>query len=505
LFNGTWELAPLPQGRKSVACKWVFCTKRDALGNITRHKARLVAKGCTQVEGVDFHETFAPVAKFTTIRCMVALGASLDLEMHQMDVKTAFLNSTLKEDIYMDQAPRFIEEGKEHLKCKLKKAIYGLKQSGREWYKDMDATLLSNGFVRSQADHSLYVKQSSKLLLIVIVYVDDLIIMADNLEHMDEFKATLMKEYKISDLGELHYCLGIEFKRNRAQRTITMNQGKFIKQVLEDFGMEDCKPIGTPLDVNCKLLKLSDEEAKACEREMQGIPYKQAVGSLMYAMVGTRPDLAYPQSVVSQFMSNPSPTHWMAVKRIMRYLKGTIDMELCLGGKDLELHGYCDADWAGDTQDRRSTTGYVFMLGNGAISWNSKRQPTIALSTTEVEYMAASQGIKEAIWLQQILEDVGFVQVKATKMECDNQGCIALAKNPTHHSRTKHIDIQYHFIREKIEDEVIELQYCPSQHMVADVLTKALPKVRHKLLSEEMGLIECDMAQSGSVGVRRLD
>jgi hypothetical protein len=186
----------------------------------------------------------------------------------------------------------------------------------------------------------------------------------------------------------------------------------------------------------------------------------------------------------------------------MRYLKDTLDMELCLGGKDLQLHGYCDVDWAGDTQDRRSTTGYVFMLGNGAISWNSKRQPTIALSTTEAEYMATSQGIKEAIWLRQLLEDVGFVQENATKMECDNQGCIALAKNPTHHSRTKHIDIQYHFIREKIEHEVIDLQYCPSQYMVADVLTKALPKVRHKILCKEMGLIEFDMAQSGSVEVR---
>jgi hypothetical protein len=500
MANGTWELAPLPEGRSSVGCKWVFRTKRDAHGNIVRYKARLVAKGFTQVEGVDFHETFAPVAKFTTIRCMVALGASLDLEMHQMDVKTAFLKPTLKEEIYMDQPQGFAQEGRQHLKCKLKKALYGLKQSGREWYHDIDGTLISNGFVKSQADHSLYVKQSSEYLLIVIVYVDDLIIMASSMKHMEDLKASLMKQYEMSDLGELHYCLGIEFKRNRAQHTITMNQRKFIEQVLENFGMHDCKPIGTPLDVNSKLVKLSDEEVKQYEREMNGVPYKQAVGSLMYAMIGTRPDLAYPQSVVSQFMANPGPMHWMAVKRIMRYLKGTLDVELCLGGKDLELFGYCDADWGGNAHDRRSTTGYAFQVGKGVVSWNSKRQPTIALSTTEAEYMAASQSIKEAIWLRQLFEDVGFAQVEATRIMCDNQGCIALAKNPTHHSRTKHIDVQHHFIREKIEDKVIDLKYCPTEHMIADVLTKGLAKVKHKEFIEAMGLHDFEMAQSGSVG-----
>lgn len=228
LHKETWKLATLPQNRKSIRCKWVFRTKRDACGNIMRYKARLVAKGYTQVEGVDFNEIFAPVAKFTTIRCMVALGASLDLEMHQMDVKTAFLNPTLKEEMYMEQPSRFVQGG-QHLKCKLKKALYGLKQSGREWYKDMDATLISSGFTRSQADHSLYVKQSNECLMIVIAYVDDLIIMASSIKDLEDLKATLMKEYKMSDLGERHYCLGIEFKRNRTLRTICMNQRKFIQ------------------------------------------------------------------------------------------------------------------------------------------------------------------------------------------------------------------------------------------------------------------------------------
>ena len=501
MANGTWELEPLPEGRKSVGCKWVFRTKRDALGQVLRYKARLVAKGFTQVEGVDFHETFAPVAKFITIRCMLALGAALDLEIHQMDVKTAFLKPFLKEDIYMDQPKGFEQLGREKLKCKLRKTIYGLRQSGREWYKDIDATITSEGFTRGYADHSLYVKQTSEYILIVIVYVDDLIMMANNMVMMGELKRKLEAEYDMTDLGELHHCLSIEFKRDRAARTITMSQKHFIEEVLERFGMQDCKPIGTPIDPKARLLKLTEEEFKQCEGEMEGVPYKQAVGSLMYIMVGTRPDLAFPQSVVSQHMARPGPMHWAAVKRIMRYLKGTKDIVLCLGGNDIALKGYCDADWAGDASDRRSTTGYVFMLGNGAISWNSKRQPTIALSTTEAEYMAASQSCREAFWLRQLLADVGYVQDAATTIMCDNQGCISLGKNPTHHSRSKHIEVQHHYIREKIEHGMVSLEYCPTQEMVADVLTKGLAKDRHMELIRDMGLEDFDRSQSGSVKV----
>ena len=283
----------------------------------------------------------------------------------------------------------------------------------------------------------------------------------------------------MSDLGELNFFFGVHIERNRAARTITMHQKSYIEEVLTRFGMEECKPIGTPLDAKATLEKLLDEEYEKHLQEMQGIPYKEAVGSLMYAMVATRADLAFAVSVVNQFMSKPSPMHWAAVKRIMRYLKYSVDKKLCLGGKNITLTGYCDADWGGDSSTRKSTMGYVFFVGEGAISWNSKRQPTVALSTTEAEYMAVSQSAKEAIWLQQLMADVGCMQVEGTTIMCDNQGCIALAKNPKHHSRTMHIDVQHHFIREKIEEEEIYLVYCPTEHMVADVLTKALGKERH--------------------------
>lgn len=488
IHKGTWELAPLPPNRSSVGCKWVFSTKRDALGHVVRYKARLVARGFTQVEGVDFNETFAPVAKFNTIRCVVSIGAAMDLEMHNMDVKTAFLNPKLEEVIYMDQPQGFVQQGKEHLKCKLKKALPGLKQSGRAWYQDIDAMFVRKGFQRGHADHSLYIMQSSEFLVIVVLYVDDLILLASSMTKMLEVKAMLKEEYEMTDLGELSYCLGVEFKRDRAARTITMSQHKYLEEILKRFNIEECKAIGTPLDTHVKLPKLTEADFEEVKAEMASVPYKAAVGCLMYAMVATRPDLAFPVSVVSQHMSKYGPMHWAAVKRVMRYLQGTLKLELQLGGANLLLRGYCDADWAGDEGDRRFTTGYVFMLGVGAISWNSKRQPTIALSTTEAEYMAMSQCTKEAIWLRQLLADVGFVQQGGTQVLCDNQGAIALAKNPTHYSRTKHIDVQHHFIREQVEDQVIELKYVPTQAMVADVLTKALGKSQHLILIEKMGL-----------------
>jgi hypothetical protein len=232
---------------------------------------------------------------------------------------------------------------------------------------------------------------------VTILYVDDLIILSSDVTKLKWLKSQLEKEFELSDLGELNYCLGVQFQRDRKTHTITMSQTTYIEEVLRRFNMEDCKPVATPSDANSKLLKLSDEEFGNVQMEMEGVPYKAAVGSLMYAMVGTRPDLAFAVSTVSQFMAKASPSHWMAVKRILRYLKRSLELKLSLGGNDIFLVGFCDVDWAGDTNDQRSTTGYVFLVGCGAISWKCKKQPTIALSTIEAKYMATSQCIKEAI------------------------------------------------------------------------------------------------------------
>jgi hypothetical protein len=360
----------------------------------------------------------------------VALGETLDLEMHQMDVKTAFLNGDLEEDIYMEQPSGFLQRGHEHFVCKLRKSLYGLKQASRAWYQKIDATFLDLGFERSVADHSLNFAQKGPHVMLVLVYVDDLIILSSNMESMDALKSKLEAEYEMTDLGELHYCLGVEFARDRAARTITMNKAKYVEEVLKRCGMEDCKPIGTLLDTKVKFVKLSNEEYDVDAPRMGSVPYKLAVRSLMYAMVATRADLTFAISTVSQHMATPGWTHWMAVKMIMRYLKGSLHLKLQLGGQHIKLKGYCDVDWTGDVNDRRSTTGYAFSLGDGIVSWSSKRQPTVALSTTKAEYMAASHCTREAIWLRQLLDDMRCKYNEGTLIMYDNQGAIALTKNP---------------------------------------------------------------------------
>ena len=398
--NKTWELVPLPKGHKSIGCKWIFKIKYSSDGSVERYKARLVALGYLQKEGIDYTETFAPVAKMTSIRTLLALAATDDAEIHQMDVKTAFLNGDLEEEIYMNQPQGFITKGKEKMVCRLFKTIYGLKQSPRAWYKKIDKYFESIGLKKSYADPNIYVLKNDMLYLIIALYVDDLILVSNKLRFLLTTKADLSKSFDMKDLGELHYILGLQVIRDRPCRMLYLNQAKYIRSILQRYGMEDCKSLATPLDANSKLSKdmapLTDEDINA----MVGVPYQNAVGSLVYAMIGTRADIAFAVGVVSQYMANPGPRHWVAVKRILRYLKGTMDDVLRYGGSysNLQVVGYCDADYAGDIDSRKSTTGYVFLLNGGAISWNSKKQPTVALSTTEAEYMAATHAAKEAIW-----------------------------------------------------------------------------------------------------------
>jgi hypothetical protein len=290
----------------------------------------------------------------------------------------------------------------------------------------------------------------------------------------------------------LAYCLGIQIRRDRENRILWMSQEKYIGDILKRFNMEDCKPVGTPMDTSIKLTKDMEPQTEQEKLEMKKVPYRSAVGSLMYAMVGTRPDIAAAVGVVSRHLENPGQAHWAAVKRILRYLKGTQKLGLQYGGNPTSglLMGYSDADWAGDLETRRSTTGYMFQLCGGAISWNSKRQSSVALSTTEAEYMALSSATQEAIWLRQLLKDLHNPQQAATVIHEDNQACIAAVKNPTNHSRMKHIDIRYHFTREKVEAKEVVLEYCETNKMVADILTKAIGRPKFEQLRTLMGVRE---------------
>ncbi len=361
-------------------------------------------------------------------------------------------NGDLEEEIYMEQPEGFTQKG-EHLVCKLHKSLYELKQSSRAWNQKLDVFCKNIKFVRSDVDFSMYITQVGDV--IIVVYVNDLILVCNNKDKLLQVKEELFRKFEMKDLGDLHFFLCMEVERGRAQRLLYINQIRYLKEVLKCFCMDDCKAIRMPLDPKTKLKKNEDKDD-----EMVKVPYQQVVGSLMYAILCTRPDLAYPINVVSQHMANPSLEHWIAVKCIFRYLQGTLQFKLCFRGLTPQgLVGYCDADWADDLEDRRSTTRFVFMMGGGTISWSSKRQPTIVLSTTEVEYMASMQATKEAIWIAKFMKELGYMKKKkAMVIRCDNQGAISLTKNPRQYARTKHIDVQHHFVREQVENAEVILE-----------------------------------------------
>jgi len=480
--NNTWRLVPRPANRQVVSCKWVFKHKKDQFGRITRLKARLVARGFSQIYGVDYLDTYAPVAKLASIRILFAIAASLDLEIHQMDVVTAFLANALHEEIYMEQPEGFIDDGQDlDMVCELGKSLYGLKQSARLWNQKLDRYLRKIGYTQTNTDHCVYVNKDTGV--IVAMWVDDLIIFGKDSVGVDLLKLQLRMKFEMKDMGELRYFLGIQVHRDRKKKLLQILQRGYVSMILERFGMQNSTPVSTPMATGTKLTKTTEDSDTADQKQ-----YQSNVGSQMYAMLCTRPDLAFTISQISQFSSNPSTIHESAAKRALRYLNGTRNFGITFdGNRGLVLEGYSDADW-GAGEDRKSISGYVFTLAGGAISWSSKKQATTALSTTEAEYIALVQAAKESIWIQGLLDELGYTVTNSNLIYGDNQGSIALANNPEYHARTKHIDIQYHFIRECVQNNKIDLKYCPTSDMVADGMTKALARERHMDLLAKMGV-----------------
>ena len=486
--NHTWELVQLPEGKKALPCKWVYKEKITPSDGRPKYKARLVAKGFKQQQGIDFDEIFSPVVKMTTLRCVLALVAREDMDLVQMDVKTSFLHGDLHEEVYMQQPEGYIEKGKENLVCRLKKSLYGLKQAPRQWYHKFHSFMLSQGYRRSDVDHCLYTKRATDgSLLILVLYVDDMLIAGNSSEEISALKSKLHANFDMKDMGEANHILGMQIRRDRCKRLLYLSQAEYIDKVLKRFNMERGKALSTPLPPYVKLSKndcpMSDDE----KAEMAKIPYSSAVGSLMYAMIATRPDIAFAVGVVSRHMSNPSKKHWEEVKGIMRYLNGTRDMCICFGSQEACVIGYTDADYAGDLDNRRSTSGYVFAYTGGAISWRSRLQDCITLSTTEAEYVAATEACKEAIWLARLVGDLGM-NVEMPVLHCDSQSAIQLAKNLVFHAKTKHVDVKYHFIREVLEDKRLQLIKVHTDDNHADLLTKGLPSERFAHCQELMSI-----------------
>lgn len=482
--NNTWELVDKPYNKKTIKCKWVFKTKYNTKGNIIRHKARLVAKGCSQKYGIDYKETYSPVVRYSSIRYLIALAVKLGLKIDQMDAVTAFLQGELFEEIYMEQPEGYIENSNKV--CKLKRPIYGLKQSSREWNKKLTSKLKSFGLLKSRADPCVYFTKDKSL--IVAVYVDDLLIFWKDEELKNKLKSSLNTWFKMKDMGKATNCVGINI--SYTEDGISLDQTKYIEDILQKFNMAECKPVKTPSDTNQKLSVNMCPKTENEIREMANVPYQEAVGSLLYLVQGTRPDLAFAVNDVSRYNNNYGKAHWKAVKRIFRYLKGTAEQKLCYSKtSENKLIGYCDADWASDVDKRRSCTGYMFKMCGGAISWASKRQATVAISSTEAEYMALSAGLQEILWLKTLMDDLDTEMRVPFEIRCDNQSAINLANNDCFRARSKHIDVRHHFIRDKIEEHVIRLQYVPTEEMIADNLTKAVTGPKNTYCTRNMGIV----------------
>jgi len=480
LSNGTWTLDNIPDGVKPIPVKWVYKIKRDAAGNIERYKARLVAKGFKQREGVDYNEVYAPVSKHTTLRALLAMVAAEDLELHQLDVKTAFLNGELEEDIYMVQPPGY-EEGGPGIACHLKKALYGLKQAPRAWHTKLKGELETMGFQASETDPGMYIQRRKESNVYILVYVDDILIIAKDLELVKDIKKALMTTFDARDLGEAAYFLGWEIKRDRVKKTIKVTQQRMTADLVNKYGMKNVRPKTTPMSTALKMTK------KGEELDTNVYHFSELVGSLLYLSVCTRPDIAQATGAMARYMSRPTTQHWTAAKGVLKYLAGTEDTGITYGPEKMDIMGYSDADYAGDLDTRRSTTGYVFMLNGGVISWSSRLQPTVAASTAEAEYMAASQAVKEALWLRKLTSDLGG-DLKTMQLYTDNQAALTLLKNPIASARSKHIDIIYHFARERVARKEVKFDYCPTAKMIADIMTKALPEGKFVVCCNGMGV-----------------
>jgi len=477
--NKTWNVTTLPDGKKTIGCKWVFTLKYNSDGSIERYKARLVAKGFTQTYGIDYSETFAPVAKLNTVGILLSLAADLDWPLHQLDVKNAFLNGGL-EEVYMDIPPSFENKFGSNV-CTLNKCLYGLKQSPRAWFEKFTQSMKKQGYIQGPADHTLFTKFSNDgKFFVLIVYVDDIVLMGDDTIEMTRVKEKLAVDFEIKDLGSMRYFLGMEVARSK--NGIVVSQQKYILDLLKETGMSGCRPADTPMDPNAKLWGEGSVPVDTGR-------YQRLVGKLIY-LSHTRPDIAFSVSVVSQFMNSPSEEHLEAVYRILRYLGNPGKGLLFKKTSERNVSIFTDADWAGSVTDRRSTSGYCTYVWGNLVTWRSKKQGVVARSSAEAEFRAMAHGICEGLWILRVLEELKMKIELPLKLYSDSKAAISIAHNPVQYDRTKHIEIDRHFIKKKLDAGIICLPFVTSSQQTADILTKSLARPTFEHLIDKLGMID---------------
>ncbi|GKV19456.1 hypothetical protein SLEP1_g29717 [Rubroshorea leprosula] len=489
--QGTWDLVPPAPNQNIIGCKWVFRLKRGKDGRVERYKARLVAKGFHKQPGTDYTQTFSPVIKPTTIRAILSIAVSRGWKIHQLDINNAFLHGKLDEQLFMQQPARFIDPHLPHHVCRLQKSLYGLKQAPRMWFRELKQFLLAHGLTNSRSDCSLFIYCQNTDWLYVLVYVDDILITGSNPVAIDNLITAMSSKFSVKNLGELDFFLGVEAIRTNAG--LFLSQQRYIQDILQRAGMDNAKAVSTPLSSTTSLRQFSGHSLT------DPTAYRQIVGSLQYLSL-TRPDLCFAVNRLSQFMHNPIDLHWQAVKRVLRYLNGTKFHGLLLRPQtSLSLHGFSDADWAGDKDTSISTTGYVMYLGSSPVSWKATKQRVVARSSTEAEYKALAAASSEMVWILNLLHELGIHPSTPPALYCDNIGATYLSSNPVMHSRMKHIAIDLHFVRDLVDHKVLRVSHISSKDQFADGLTKPLSSARFTYLRSKIGVTDGSSILRGRV------
>ncbi|GJX37275.1 retrovirus-related pol polyprotein from transposon TNT 1-94 [Tanacetum coccineum] len=473
-----WELVPRPEGKNIIALKWHWKNKYDAENIVVRNKSRLVAKGYKQEEGIDFEESFAPVARLEAIRMLIAYAAHNGIIIFQMDVKTAFLNGPLKEEVYVNQPEGFIDPKFPNHVYRLKKALYGLKQAPRAWYDKLSSFLIKHGFTKGIIDPTLFTRRHGEDILLIQVYVDDIIFGSRNLNFSKHFANLMKNNFEMSMMGELKFFLGLQV--HQSPHGIFISQSQYAIELLKKHSLDECVSMSTPM------------ATERLDADLQGTPtnqmtYRRMIGGLMY-LTASRPYIAFATFVCARYQAHPTIKHLKEVKRIFWYLRQSYNMGLWYP-KDsgFKLIAYSDEDNAGCKDDCKSTSGGLQFLGGKLVSWSSNKQDCTAMSTAEAEYVSLSACCAQVIWMRTQLLDYGY-KYNRILMYCDSKSAIAISCNPVQHSKTKHIDIWYHFIKEHVERGTVEIYFVGTAYQPADLFTKALPKERFEYLVHRIGM-----------------
>ncbi|PKU87548.1 Retrovirus-related Pol polyprotein from transposon TNT 1-94 [Dendrobium catenatum] len=479
--QGTWTLVAPPQNASILGCKWTFRNKFNSDGSVARHKARLVAQGNRQEHGLDYEETFSPVAKLPTIRVLFTVALHHGWTVQQLDVNNAFLHGTLTETVFMRQPKGFEDSMNPDYVCHLKKAIYGLKQAPRQWYTTFTNHLLNSGFQHSRADPSLLIYRRRDIQIFLLVYVDDILITGNNETEISKLLLNLNNQFSMKHLGPASQFLGISIKSTKDKYFLT--QSSYALSLLQQTNLVQCNSLSNPsVTKQPSNFKLDNTISDATV-------YRRITGGLQYLTI-TRPDIAHSVNNLAQHMHNPEPVHLYLLKRLLRYIKGTISVGLPITKSNLQLRTFSDADWAGDPITRKSTTGFCTFLGDNLISWTVKKQTTVSRSSTESEYRALAAATADIIWLRRLTEDFNISHNQPISIFCDNTSAIALANNPVFHARTKHIEIDQRFIRDHIQRNTIRVLPISTVDQLADIFTKSLPTLRFKHLRSKLTLRE---------------